>query len=150
MAWASAKMQDLLKPSDDTTIPELDALLSAYGPHDASERERRLQRMLSSSLKEVEKYLSLSCLEDGELRHVASSIRKRRRCLDDRVQSCECELQGKKKPAKGYSISNEEPEFCSKEIASGFLKETLDDIEIDPFVKQMQCFLQKYEDIHEK
>eukprot|EP00957_Ditylum_brightwellii_P093647 7131373-Ditylum_brightwellii.AAC.1 len=48
--WAVERLKDLLRPSFETDIPELDALLSATGSHDGLEHEMRVQRLLLSSI----------------------------------------------------------------------------------------------------
>lgn len=57
--WALARISDLLQPSDETEIPELEALLAATGsrPHDLSV-ETQLQNNILESMESMEKYMN--------------------------------------------------------------------------------------------
>lgn len=54
VTWAIERINDLMRPIGETDIPELDALLSATGPHVGLAHEKCMHKMLVSSLSKKE------------------------------------------------------------------------------------------------
>eukprot|EP00586_Coscinodiscus_wailesii_P007941 CAMPEP_0172523994 /NCGR_PEP_ID=MMETSP1066-20121228/293952_1 /TAXON_ID=671091 /ORGANISM="Coscinodiscus wailesii, Strain CCMP2513" /LENGTH=212 /DNA_ID=CAMNT_0013307095 /DNA_START=321 /DNA_END=959 /DNA_ORIENTATION=- len=68
--WSLDRMRDLIRPPEETFIPELDALLSATSEHDPLIHEECLQSALWSTIQETEKRIAISLLGDGGVDNV--------------------------------------------------------------------------------